>query len=193
MSSGSVLAGTTLEVTLFCWHPCLEGEDLRRVESLLYSARIQPSLSSAFLCPDKPAGVPSGNERMEQHSQRLTFSPSARILVDSISATPRLHNCCQCDLHDSLAGSSATASLTVSSVSGFSGIVNLTATVSPTIGNGPIATLDPSKVNLTSGGTANSLLSVTTSGSTLRQGYTIFVLATSGTFSHSLSISLTVQ
>jgi hypothetical protein len=90
-------------------------------------------------------------------------------------------------------GSSATASLTISSVSGFSGIVNLTATVSPMIGNGPTAALNPSKVTLTSGGNANSLLSVTTSGSTPRRGYTIFVLATSGTFSHSLSFSLTVQ
>jgi hypothetical protein len=71
--------------------------------------------------------------------------------------------------------------------------VNLTATVSPIVGNGPTATLNPMRVTLTSGGTANSLLSVSTSGSTPARSYTIFVLATSGTFSHSLSISVTVQ
>ncbi|OLD13771.1 MAG: hypothetical protein AUI97_03395 [Crenarchaeota archaeon 13_1_40CM_3_52_17] len=92
-----------------------------------------------------------------------------------------------------LQGSSATAALTLSSVSGFSGAVNLTATVSPIVANGPSATLNPPKVTLTSGGTANSLLSISTSGSTPRRGYTIFVLATSGTFSHLLSVSLTVQ
>ena len=90
-------------------------------------------------------------------------------------------------------GSSATAALTLSSVSGFSGAVNLTATVSPMIGNGPGATLNPTRVTLTSGGTSNSLLSISTSGMTPTRGYTIFVLATSGTLSHSLSISLTVQ
>jgi len=90
-------------------------------------------------------------------------------------------------------GSSATAALTLSSVSGFSGAINLTATVSPMVGNGPSAALNPTKVTLTSGGTSNSLLSISTSGMTPRRGYTIFVLATSGTRSHSLSISLTVQ
>jgi hypothetical protein len=90
-------------------------------------------------------------------------------------------------------GSSATASLTLSSVSGFSALVNLTATVSPIIANGPTASLNPTRVSLTSGGTANSLLYVSTSGSTPLRGYTVIVLATSGTFSHSLVISLTVQ
>jgi len=87
-------------------------------------------------------------------------------------------------------GSSATTSLTLSSVSGFSALVNVTATVSPM---GPVASLNPTKVALTSGGTANSLLSVSTSNSTPRRGYTVIVLATSGTFSHTLVISLTVQ
>lgn len=90
-------------------------------------------------------------------------------------------------------GSSATAALTLSSVSGFSGAVNLTATISPIVGNGPSATLNPTRVTLTSGGTSNSLLSISTSGMTPPRGYTIFVLATSGTLSHSISVSLTVQ
>ena len=90
-------------------------------------------------------------------------------------------------------GSPATASLPISSVSGFSTIVNLTATVSIILANGPIATRKPTKVSLTSGGTANSPPSVSTSRLTPRRGYTIFVLATSGTFSHSLSITFTVH
>ena len=121
-------------------------------------------------------------------SGKLTRSVQAFLLVASppppdftIVANPTSMTVSQ--------GSSATASLTLSSVSGFSGNVNLTATV----GGGPTTSLNPTTVTLTSGGSANSLLTVSTSGATPLGGYTIFVLSASGTISHSLSISLTVQ
>lgn len=90
-------------------------------------------------------------------------------------------------------GTSASASLTLSSITGFSGTINQTVTISPAVANGPTATLNPTTILLPSGGTANSLLSVSSSGTTPRGTYTIYVLASSGALSHSVSISLTVQ
>jgi hypothetical protein len=141
-----------------------------------------------------PSSSPTGTFTMNLtgYSGRLEHLTQAFLLI--ASPPPRDFTIVANSTSMTLSqGSSATASLTMSSVSGFSGIVNLTATISPIIGNGPTAILNPTKVTVTSGGTANSLLSVSTSGSTPRRGYTIFILATSGTFSHSLSISLTVQ
>jgi hypothetical protein len=141
-----------------------------------------------------PSSTPTGTFTMNLtgYSGRIEHLAQAFLLI--ASPPPRDFTIVANSTSMTLSqGSSATASLTLLSVSGFSGIVNLTATISPIIGNGPTAMLNPTKVTVTSGGTANSLLSVSTSGSTPRRGYTIFILATSGTFSHSLSISLTVQ
>lgn len=90
-------------------------------------------------------------------------------------------------------GTSATSSLTLTSISGFSGNIVISATVSPAIGNGPTVSLNPTSVTVTPGGTASSLLTVSTSGTTPRQGYTVFVIASSGALSHSTQIDLTVQ
>ena len=158
------------------------------------SVSLLTGTASSTLTVLVPSSTPTGTFTMNLtgYSGRLSHLVQAFLLI--VSPPPQdftiVANATSMTLSQ---GSAATASLKISSVSGFSGIVNLTATVSPMIGNGPTATLNPSKVTLTSGGNANSLLSVTTSGSTPRRGYTIFVLATSATFSHSLSISLTVQ
>ena len=90
-------------------------------------------------------------------------------------------------------GTSATSDLTLTSLSGFSGNIMISATVSPVVGNGPTVSLNPTSVTVPPGGMVNSLLTVSTSGTTPRQGYTVFVIATSGTLSHSTQIGLTVQ
>jgi hypothetical protein len=90
-------------------------------------------------------------------------------------------------------GTSATSSLTLTSLSGFSSNIMISATVSPVVGNGPTVSLNPNSVTVPPGGTVNSLLTVSTSGTTPRQGYTVFVIATSGALSHSTQIGLTVQ
>ena len=90
-------------------------------------------------------------------------------------------------------GTSATTSLTLTSLSGFSGNIMISATVSPVVGNGPTVSLNPTSATVPPGGTVNSLLTVLTSGTTPRQGYTVFVIATSGALSHSTQIGLTVQ
>jgi len=90
-------------------------------------------------------------------------------------------------------GTSATSSLTLTSLSGFSGNIMISTTVSPVVGNGPTVSLNPTSVTVPPGGMVNSLLTVSTSGTTPRQGYTVFVIGTSGGLSHSTQISLTVQ
>jgi len=91
------------------------------------------------------------------------------------------------------AGSSASYTVTISSINGFAGTVNLGTAVSPVVSQGPASTLDPSSVTLTSGSTATSTLTVSTSSSTPAGTYTITVTGTSGALSHSTPASLTVN
>lgn len=90
-------------------------------------------------------------------------------------------------------GSSAVATILVTSLYGFTGNVTLTVTVTPVVGNGPTATLNPVVVMLSSNGTQGSTLVVNTVNNTPRATYTILVVGTSGSISHSLGIVLTVQ
>jgi len=92
-------------------------------------------------------------------------------------------------------GSSATATLTLTSVNGFSGSVSLAAAVSP---SGPQPSLSPTPITLSAGGSASSTLTVSTSSSgyystPVAQGnYAVNVTASSGSLSHSTTLSLTV-
>src|SRR5881397_1682370 len=83
-------------------------------------------------------------------------------------------------------GSSATSTITLSSLNGFIGTVSLSATSSP---SGPSLSLNPTSVTLSSGGTASSSLSVSSSTS---GSYTVTVTGTSGSLSHSASVNLIV-
>ena len=95
--------------------------------------------------------------------------------------------------------SSGTISIALTSVNGFSGTINLSATVSR---SGPQASINPASVTLTSGGSASSTLTVSTAASTsgyystptpVSQGnYLVNVTASSGSLSHSTPVSLTV-
>jgi hypothetical protein len=93
-------------------------------------------------------------------------------------------------------GSSATATITLNSVNGFSGSVSLTASVSPT---GPQPTLSPSPISLSAGGSASSTLTISTSASgyystPVAQGnYAVNVTASSGSLAHSTTVTLTVS
>ena len=91
------------------------------------------------------------------------------------------------------AGSSGFSTILVTSLNGFTGNVTLTATVSPVVSNGPTLTLNPTTVTLAQGGTQGSSLVVTTVGSTPKLDYTILVVGTSGSVSHSMVVSLTVR
>lgn len=91
------------------------------------------------------------------------------------------------------AGSSGASTILVTSLNGFAGTVTLTTTVLPVVSNGPALTLNPTIVTLAGGGTQGSSLVVTTVGNTPRIDYTILVVGTSGSVSHSFVISLTVR
>ena len=89
---------------------------------------------------------------------------------------------------------SGTTSVTLNSLNGFSGIVNLTASVSP---SGPQPSVNPTSVSVSAGGSASSTLTVSTpSGyysTPVAQGnYAVNVTASSGSLHHSTPVSLTV-
>ncbi len=92
-------------------------------------------------------------------------------------------------------GASGTTAVTLNSLNGFAGTVNLSATVSP---SGPQASLNPASISLSTGGSGSSTLTVSTSSSgyystPVAQGsYTVNVVASSGSQSHSTSVMLTV-
>src|SRR5437667_1438254 len=87
-------------------------------------------------------------------------------------------------------GSSATSTISLTSLAGFANAVNLVASVTP---NGPSASLNPTRVSLTSGETGISTLTVTTAPTTPTGSYMIAVSATSGSLSHSITVTLSVS
>ncbi len=90
-------------------------------------------------------------------------------------------------------GSSGSFNLNLASLNGFSGTINLSATITPGGGNSPTLALNPNRLTLVAGGTGSAVLTVTTTGTTFVGNYVIDVLAVSGTTSHSVTITLTVQ
>src|SRR5690348_9468595 len=73
------------------------------------------------------------------------------------------------------AGSSTSFTVTITSMNGFTGMVSLKNSISPSVAQGPAASLNPTSVNLpTSGSQATSTLTVTTTSSTPTGTYTIF-------------------
>ena len=85
-----------------------------------------------------------------------------------------------------LAGSTATSTITLSSLYNFVGALNLSATVSPST----TSTLTPATVTLTSGNIATSTLSFNPAATGI---YTITILATNGLLSQSATITVTVS
>src|SRR5437016_2674824 len=85
------------------------------------------------------------------------------------------------------AGSNSTMTLSLQSINGFQGNLTLSATVSP---SGPIATLNPSMLRLTTSN--SSLLTIIIPSNTPAGNYTLTVQATSGTLSHTIYITITV-
>ena len=85
--------------------------------------------------------------------------------------------------------SSETSNVNVTSVLNFAGTVNLQATIAPA---GPVLTLSPSSVTVSSGGSRGSVLTVTTTNATALGSYKVTVTGTSGASSHSTTIVVSV-
>ena len=91
------------------------------------------------------------------------------------------------------AGSSGFSAILVTSIGGFEGNVTLTVAVTPVVSNRPTASLTPVQVTISPGGTQGSNLVISTASNTPRLTYTVLVVGTSGSTSHSLAIALVVQ
>jgi hypothetical protein len=91
-------------------------------------------------------------------------------------------------------GSSATATITITSQNNFSGKVSLKSQITP---NGPTPSLNPTTVNVPSGGSQISTLTVSTTPTTSPGDYTITIIgnatSTSGQLLNSLAITLRVS
>ncbi len=83
-------------------------------------------------------------------------------------------------------GSSGTSTISLSSISGFSGTVSLSSSASP---SGLTASPSPTSVSLSSGGSASSTLTVSSS---TPASYTVTVTGASGSLSHPTTVTVTV-
>src|SRR5205809_411576 len=97
-------------------------------------------------------------------------------------------------------GSSASSTITLSSLNGFTGTVSLSATSSPTgpslssavSPSCPTASRNPATVSLSPRSTATSTLTFQTQPSTPTGTYTVTVTGSSGSLSHSTTVSVSV-
>jgi phosphoesterase family protein len=119
----------------------------------------------------------AGSSAMTEFLKTTTQSPDFAISASPSSLT-------------ATSGSSATSTITVASLNGFTATVNLSASSSPV---GPSVSISPSSVTLSSGTSAASTLTVSTQSSTPSGTYTIILNGSSGSLSHSTTISLTVS
>src|SRR5205807_407267 len=91
-------------------------------------------------------------------------------------------------------GSSDTSTITLTSLNGFAGTIGLSTSIAC---SGlclvyPTASLNPTSVTLTAGGTGVSTLTVATSVLTTPGTYTITITATSGSITHTVTVTVTV-
>jgi hypothetical protein len=82
--------------------------------------------------------------------------------------------------------------ISVASVNGFSGDVNLTASIFPVVSNGPLVSVSIPKVSVPSSGSGYSELVVSTVSDTPVGNYTATITGTSGMLSHSISVWIVV-
>ena len=90
-------------------------------------------------------------------------------------------------------GSAGTSTVYLTSAGGFSGTIMLSVSISPSNGSSPTIALNPNKVTLSPGGTASTVLTVTTTGTTSPGSYTVTIQGANGNLSHSATLSLLVQ
>ncbi len=117
-------------------------------------------------------------------SGRLVRSVSVTVVVSdfSISINPSSLSLPR--------GTSGASLITLTSLNGFAGTVTLSKVVSPTLG--PRKSLSSSSVTLSPGGQGTSTLTVKAQHKTPIGGCTITVTATSGSVSHSVTITVNI-
>src|SRR6266849_273989 len=156
-------------------------------------------MCSSVVPPSNSVGPFSVNSSPGTYTYYCTFHPTSMfgsfVVQTQTTSTPDFTITPSATSLTATQGSSATATLTLSSLNGFSGLVSLVVAVSP---SGPQPSLNPTSISLSAGGSASSTLTVSTSSSgyystPVAQGnYAVDVTASSGSLSHSTSVSLTV-
>ncbi len=161
--------------------------------------------AGATLTPPPPAVTNSGSSTITILTNNgtttpvgiypLTISASDGVLVHTASVT--LTVTAPADFTISAtpasqtvqAGVNAGYQVNVGSVGGFTGLVNLSVSVSPVVTDGPLASLNPTSVS----GSGISALSVTTVSTTPAGTYTFTITGTSGPLVHSTTVTLVVN
>lgn len=133
-----------------------------------------------------PSGVAAGNYTIMVSALGGGLSHSANILLVvtdfSLALTSRPFRLAP--------GANSTSTAIVSSLNGFQGNITFALSVSP---SGFAASISPSLLFLSKNATNSSILSIFTSPSTPIGNYTLTILASSGSLSHSITIVVTVQ
>src|SRR2546426_680519 len=155
---------------------------------------------SSMVPPSASVGPFSVNSSPGTYRYYCMFHPTSMfgsfVIQSQTSSTPALTITPGATSLTATQGSSATATLTLSSMNGFSGSVNLVVAVSP---SGPQPSLNPTSISISAGGSASSTLTVSTSSSgyystPVAQGnYVVNVTASSGSLSHSTTVTLSVS
>jgi fibronectin type 3 domain-containing protein len=133
------------------------------------------------------SAVNAAGEGPRSNEASATPSPPPPPPDFSISATPA-------SLSIQI-GSSGTSTITLNSLNGFAGTIGLSSSISC---SGlclvyPTASLNPTSVTLTAGGSGVSTLTVATSVLTTPGTYTITITATSGSITHTVTVTVTVH
>ncbi len=89
-------------------------------------------------------------------------------------------------------GQSASSTITLSSLNGFSGGITLSATITPSLKKGPGVMLTPTSLSLVPGGTATASLMLSTNGASATGTYTVTITATSGMLTRTVTVTVTI-
>ena len=139
-----------------------------------------------------PASTTPGNYLVSISSTNGTIQHNTIVYVQVVA--PDFSITSNANTLDTTQGSSVTVTITITSQNSFSGKVSLKHQIAP---NGPTPSLNPITVNIPSGGSQSSTLTVSTTPTTAPGNYTITITgnatSTSGQLAHSLAITLRVS
>ena len=142
----------------------------------------------SLLTVSLPSSVPAGSYEVTVTAANTTVSHSAMITLTvkdyTLTANPNSIIVPR--------ESSANTLILLNSLEGFTGAVSLSVLIVPALKQGPAVALSSTLVALSSGGSASVILTVSAKGSAPLGSYFVDVAASSGSLSHSVSVSITV-